>query len=1055
MEITCSIELYKHMRSWFVQEIAEEEDLLKFLYDRSDDLRRKNDRRRVLIREMEALGERGVAVDSLESLKQTHARETAKLAALTGVIAESLAGIREKKRHITSTMRYPNVPNTSIKLMLFSFSVEGATRIWLEKELPRSILTWEDLVSRFINQFFPPLKTTNLHNKITNFRQRFDESFCEAWDHFKDLLRACPHHGFTKLHQLDTFYNAINPTDQDSLNAAAGGNFLDKMPRDCLRIIESKSKVCNSRNKPIVSRVSTNTSSTNITQFPEVVALTDAVKDLLRQNKTLTLASVKAVEDSYVTCGGPHPYYNCTATDGNAFKDNIQEYVLAAAVNYNQGNTRFHPHVTTNYRANQISPPGFPPVQNNQNRYNQNQNQSYNQNRGNNYQALIQQPQVEPLNEFSKYKKMNTASSSGSGSLPSNTIANPKGDLKAITTRSGVFMMDLQFHLRWWNENQRRQRTSIHFDLPFADALLYMPKFAATFKSLLNNKETLFELANTSLNENCLAVLLKKLPEKLRDPSKKKISLPKLTPTRMTLELADRSSRRLVGVAEDVFVKVETFHFLADFVVVDFDVDPRVPLILERPFLRTTHALIDVHSEELTLRINDEAITLPLDKLREIEACLASKSFPLEIDDTGFDPEGDIRLLEKLLNDDPSSSPLPPKKLNVEEIKTVKSSIDEPPELELKDLPSHCSPLKVLKSHKRAIAWKIFDIKGIDPQFCTHKILMENDFKPAVQHQRRVNLKIHEVIKKEVIKLLDAGLIYPISDSPWVSPVHCVPKKGGMTVVTNEDNELIPTSLVTGWRVCIEYRKLNDATRKDHFSLPFMDQMLKRLARNEFYCFLDGFSGYFHIPIDPQDQENTTFTCPYGTFAYRRMPFGLCNAPGTFQMSMMAIFHDMIEEMMKFFIDDFSIFGDSLSSCLSHLEKMLKRCEDTNLVLNWEKCHFMVKESIVLGHKISKSRIEVDKAKVDVIAKLSHPTTVKGIRSFLGHVGFYRRFIQDFLKIARPMTHLLEKETPFIFSKECVESFETLKKKLTKALILVAPIRTCPLRLCVMLVILR
>ncbi|GJS85546.1 reverse transcriptase domain-containing protein [Tanacetum coccineum] len=269
-----------------------------------------------------------------------------------------------------------------------------------------------------------------------------------------------------------------------------------------------------------------------------------------------------------------------------------------------------------------------------------------------------------------------------------------------------------------------------------------------------------------------------------------------------------------------------------------------------------------------------------------------------------------------------------------------------------------------------------------------------------VQHQRRVNPKIHDVIKKEVEKLLDAGLIYPISDSPWVSPVHCVPKKGGMTVVTNEENELVPTRLVTGWRVCIDYRKLNEATCKDHFPLPFMDQMLERLAGNEFYCFLDGFSGYFQIPIDPKDQEKTTFTCPYETFAYRRMPFGLCNAPGTFQRCMMAIFHDMIEKTMEVFMDDFSVFGDSFSSCLANLDKMLKRCENTKLALNWEKSHFMVKESIVLGHKISRKGIEVDKAKVDVISKLPHPTTVKGIRSFLGHAGFYRRFIKDFSKIS-------------------------------------------------------
>ncbi|GKE15303.1 reverse transcriptase domain-containing protein, partial [Tanacetum coccineum] len=388
--------------------------------------------------------------------------------------------------------------------------------------------------------------------------------------------------------------------------------------------------------------------------------------------------------------------------------------------------------------------------------------------------------------------------------------------------------------------------------------------------------------------------------------------------------------------------------------------------------------------------------------LEEIEACLTNDSIPPGIDNADFDPEGDLLLLEKLLNDDPSS-PLPPKELHFEEIKTIKPSIEEPLELELKDLPSHfeyvflegidklpiiiskelkeeekAALLKVLKSHKRAIAWKISDIKGINPSFCTHKILLEDSFKPAVQHQRRVNLIIHEVIKKEVIKLLDAGLIYPISDSPWVSPVHCVPKKGGMIVVANEDNELIPTRLVTGWRICIDYRKLNDATRKDHFPLPFMDQMLERLAGNEYYFFLDGFSRYFQIPIDPLDQEKTTFTCPNGTFAYRRMPFGLCNATGTLQRCMMAIFYDMIEETMEVFMDEFSVFGDSFSSYLSHLDKMLKRCEDTNLVLNWEKCHFMVKEGIVLGHKISKSGIEVDRAKVDVIAKLPHPTSVKG-----------------------------------------------------------------------------
>ncbi|GKB47680.1 reverse transcriptase domain-containing protein [Tanacetum coccineum] len=204
---------------------------------------------------------------------------------------------------ITSTMKFPNVPSTSVKLMLFPFSLEGTTRIWLEKEPPRSILTWDDLVSKFINKFFPPSKTTNLQNEITRFQQRFDETFYEAWDRFNDLLRACPHHGFSELHQLDTFYNALNSNDQDSLNSAAGGNFLDKMPRDCLRIIESKSKVRNSRNKPVVAKVSASSSTPGIS--PDVAELKDMVKALLldKKNQNQAPTPVKAVEESCVTYG--------------------------------------------------------------------------------------------------------------------------------------------------------------------------------------------------------------------------------------------------------------------------------------------------------------------------------------------------------------------------------------------------------------------------------------------------------------------------------------------------------------------------------------------------------------------------------------------------------------------------------------------------------------------------------------------------------------------------------------------------------------------------------
>ncbi|GJT85029.1 reverse transcriptase domain-containing protein [Tanacetum coccineum] len=1151
-------------------------------------------------------------------------------------------------KRITSTLKFRDVPNDVIKLMMFPYSLEGAARVWYDKEPPNSILTWEDLVTKFVNQFFPPSKTTHLKNEISRFTQKFEETFSEAWERFKEMLRACPHHGFTELTQIDTFYNGLNDNDQDSLNAAAGGNLLSKTTREALNIIENKSKVRYSRNKSNVSRMNTNSRESFSKMDERIDKLADQISTLVEivSKKVVTPATVKAVEEPCVTCGGAHAYYNCPNTDNN------QSSVCAATGTYNQV-------APPNRVSNHMAPPGFAPVHNGQNRYNQNQGQGNNFNRGNNFhgnqgfqaqinhalnfqnQGFQNQPFQVPNNqvqqgvpnEFSSYMKSNDQmmrnmqnqinslkgefkneiqntmktqqtvlmnqqnafqnnlqnmlsgffqnQASTSGTLPSNTIPNPKGEMKAITTRSGVAyegpsiptnpspkkvvereteettdkeqtnFQGSTAHIQppvnpipipepdvpktlpkpnipypsRLNDQKFREKASnqmekifqifqdLRFDISFADALLLMPRFAPTIKNLLMNKEKLFELAKIPLNENCSAMLLKKLPEKLGDPGKflipcdfprmdvchalaylgasinlmplciwKKLSLPELTPTRMTLEIADRS----------------------------ITPDPRVPLILGRSFLRTGRALIDVYGEEITLRVNDEAVTFNLDQttrysstyddmsvnridvidvaseeyaqevlgfsnnssggnptmtfepiisdsflsftpfeesdfiLEEIEAFLKDDSISPEIDHAVCDPEGDICLIEKLLNNDPFQ--LPPMNLKQVEVTKAKSSIEEPPELELKDLPSHLeyaylegidklpviiakglkddekeALLKVLKSHKRAIAWKITDIKGIDPRFCTHKILMEEDNKPMIQSQRWVNPKIHEVIKKEVIKLLDAGMIYPISDSPWVSLVHCVPKKGGITIVANEDNELTPTRLVIGWRVCIDYRKLNEATRKDHFPLPFMDQMLERLAGNEFYCFLDGFLGYFQILIDPQDQEKTTFTCPYGTFAYRRMPFGLCNAPGTFQRCMMAIFHDMIEKTMEVFMDDFLVFGDSFATCLSNLDKMLKRCEDTNLVLNWEKCHFMCKEGIVLGHKISKSGIEVDRAKIDVIAKLPHPTIVKGVRSFL--------------------------ETPFVFSKHCIDAFETLKKKLNEAPILVVPDWNLPFEL--------
>ncbi|GJU20439.1 reverse transcriptase domain-containing protein [Tanacetum coccineum] len=502
----------------------------------------------------------------------------------------------------------------------------------------------------------------------------------------------------------------------------------------------------------------------------------------------------------------------------------------------------------------------------------------------------------------------------------------------------------------------------LSFEISFTDALMLMPKFASTLKTLIGNKEKLSELARTPCMRNCYHGHPHQVTKKHGDPGPEFLIPKCILPSVGKEAITFKSETKL----QDTQL-IKTIKTVNKIDVIDMACDEYSQEVLgfsnviasgnPTPY---SEPIVSTASPTLT-PFGDSDFLL----FEEADSFLALEDDPTssEVDPTYQDPEGDILLLEAILNSEPPP-PLPNQEQYLpgvrKELKLceAKSSVDEPPEVELKELPPHleyaflegddklpviiakdlkdeekAALLKVLKSHKRAIAWKLSDIKGVNPEFCTHKILMEEDYEPSV--------KIHDVIKKEVEKLLDAGLIYPISDSPWVSPVHCVPKKGGMTVITNEENELIPTRLVTGWRVCIDYRKLNEATRKDHFPLPFMDQMLERLAGNEYYCFLDGFSGYFQIPIDPKDQEKTTFTCPYGTFAYRRMPFGLCNAPGTFQRCMMAIFHDMIEKTMEVFMDDFSVFGDSFSTCLSHLEKMLKRCEDTNLSLNWEKSHFM------------------------------------------------------------------------------------------------------------------
>jgi len=328
--------------------------------------------------------------------------------------------------------------------------------------------------------------------------------------------------------------------------------------------------------------------------------------------------------------------------------------------------------------------------------------------------------------------------------------------------------------------------------------------------------------------------------------------------------------------------------------------------------------------------------------------------------------------------------------------------------------------VQLLRKYKAAFAWDYPDMKGIDPQLCTHHIYIEKDARPIRQPQKRLNPHHKDAMKDELQKLLDVNFIYPISDSKWVSPLVVVPKKNGK------------------WRICVDYRELNKATQKDHFPLPFIDQVLDTLAGKKFFSFLDGFSGYNQIQIAPEDQDKTTFTCPWGTFAYRVLPFGLCNAPATFQRAILSMFADLINEGLEVYMDDFTPYGDDFEPALQNLEKVLQRCIDTRLCLSNEKCLMMITEGVILGHYISAEGIQVDPAKIQILLLIPTPTTQTEVRSFLGFSGYYRRFIEHFSRKAAPL-YALTGNTDFVWTEKCDNAFNDLKKLVATSPVLRGP----------------
>nr|GEU98794.1 reverse transcriptase domain-containing protein [Tanacetum cinerariifolium] len=795
--------------------------------------------------------------------------------------------------------------------LIASISIQ-ATNFGLKNDMIQQVYnSCQFLVFRmdkmFFRKYFLPSMVTKLINEIMNFRQHPNESLFEAWKRYKLSIDRCPNHNMFPVTQIDTFYNGLTLRHHDTINTIAGGTFMKRCHKECYDLIENMTAHHNDW---------------------------DTSAQWTTVGQTLNVYATGAYQGNHNPQGnnqGRNQFFQ-SASHGQNRPLSYQAPTCQSPVH--QPSISQQQVVTTNEFTNYIKA-----------------NDTILKNMQTNMTSLTNS-NLELKNMFGQFMMMNTALSSSSRTLPSNTITNLKEDLKGITTRSGTAYQgptipttsssfspvveceteatkdtvrptnngstkDVQpsvvqtkspilnselvvapiiepvvdpvsalkpnlkpsipylsrLHDQKLRDKANDQKEKIfqifkdlNFNISFTDALILMPKFGAF---LGDSPQEVTRKTRASINLMPLLVW-------------NKLSLLDFSRTCMTLELADLLISHPVGFAEDVFVKVGIFHFPTDFVVVDFDADPRVPLILRRSFLKTERAFIDVF-EANRIYVIDMACEEYSQEVLGFSDVIANGNptpyYDLIVSTSSLTvtlfEESDF-LLEEVdafltLEDDHTSLKVDQFYLDYEGAKSDKSSIDEPPEFELKDL----------------------------PPYLEYAFLEGDDKLPRTL---------------------------------------CI-QKGGFTVVENEDNELIPTRLVTGWR--------------------------REISTIAFSC-------YFQIPIDSKDQENTTYTCPYETFAYRRMPFGLCNAPGTFQRCMMAIFHDMIKKIMEVFTDDFSV------SCLSHLEKMLKRCEDINLCLNWEKSHFMVKEGIVLGHKISKDGIEVDKAKVEVIAKLPHPTTVKG-----------------------------------------------------------------------------
>ncbi|CAM8880193.1 unnamed protein product [Rhodiola kirilowii] len=1111
----------------------------------------------------------------------------------SGMKGESATSHLTRFHGICLNLRPHGVEVDDFKLKAFYFSLQDTASDWFLALPSGSVHTWEQMQKHFINKYYPAGRAAQVRRQLQELKQGPHETMYQYVEKFLALEKSCCNLELPEKLIVEYMLDGLRKMERKLLEASAGGQLMNMTPARVKQKIISVAEGERFQDETATEDEYARTKNVSTVE-PSISAVFAELKEMRELMKHVVRRQPVQV----------NPCEFCTSTDHKTdecptLQTDVQGDVNAVGNYQNYGNqagpVKQHgaaaPNQGTwknNYQQNQTQParPNNAPGQYQQKGPNNNQAGPSNHGSNKSMEEMMKELSMTVTQYMAKtdgaitdlQKQMShvTAAISrldnNAGRLPSQTVQNPKGNVNAVTLRSGratgpaetedettepsapiqdeprpdlvpsvevsrpdqvplPFPVQVRAPKKYVMDKEVWELFSkVEINIPLLEAIKQIPRYSKFLKELCTNRRKGTQPDEELMSRNVSAVIQRKVPPKCGDPSTytipcmignirlencmldlgasinvlpysiySSLRIGPLEPAGLTIQLADRSCKQPEGKIEDVLVQVGELVFPADFYVLKMESSSptdHAPILLGRPFLKTSKMKIDCDTGTWTMEVEDEMISFDifgamkhpteyetvhaLDTLDDLvqEVHPERRTDPLEevIEEAVYSPEDSYEHTEAIMDalDQLEIAPPLTPGYEVNAIRLFKSqvclpSVVQAPTVELKPLPGHLKYaflgenstlpviiksgleadqerrlIGVLTEHRQAIGWTLADIKGISPTVCMHRILLDDGAKPSREPQRRLNPIMMEVVQKEIQKLLDADVIYPISDSQWVSPVHVVPKKTGITVEKNAEGEMVTTRVKNGWRMCIDYRKLNAVTRKDHFPLPFIDQMLDRLAGKPYFCFLDGFSGYNQIPIAPEDQEKTTFTCPFGTFAFRRMSFGLCNAPGTFQRVVTSIFSDMIGSFIEVFMDDFTVHGDTLDACLDNLSMVLARCVSMNLVLNYEKCHFMVTHGVVLGHIVSHEGIEVDKAKIDLIVTLPYPSTVRDIKSFLGHAGFYRRFIKDFSKKALPLSNLLQKDVPFEFTDQCRAAFDELKEALTSTPIIRAPDWTQP-----------